>query len=65
MEPSFLRGQSSSVWGVEPRTELAEAAGLEVDNGVTTDGYLATSVARIHAAGDVANVFYPAYGTRI
>jgi 3-phenylpropionate/trans-cinnamate dioxygenase ferredoxin reductase subunit len=51
--------------GVEPQTELAAAAGLEVDNGVITNEYLATSVARIYAAGDVANVLYPAYGTRI
>ncbi len=51
--------------GVEPRTDLAEAAGLELDNGVVTDEYLATSTAGIFAAGDVANVFYPFYGARI
>jgi 3-phenylpropionate/trans-cinnamate dioxygenase ferredoxin reductase subunit len=51
--------------GVLPRTDLAEAAGLEVDNGVVTDEFLATSVPGIYAAGDVANVLYPAYGTRI
>ncbi len=51
--------------GVQPRTELAQAAGLQLDNGVVTDEHLATSVAGIYAAGDVANVFYPAYGTGI
>ena len=51
--------------GVQPRTDLAQAAGLRLDNGVITDEYLATSVAGIHAAGDVANVWYRAYGTHI
>ena len=50
--------------GVLPRTELAEAAGLEVDNGVVTDEYLETTVPGIFAAGDVANAFHPHYGTR-
>jgi 3-phenylpropionate/trans-cinnamate dioxygenase ferredoxin reductase component len=51
--------------GVTPRTELAEAAGLEIDNGVLVDEYLATSVPGIWAAGDIANAFYPAFGRRI
>lgn len=51
--------------GVDPQTDLAEAAGLKVDNGVVTDEHLATSVPGIYAAGDVANVFYAAYRTRI
>ena len=51
--------------GVTPRTELAEAAGLEIDNGVLVDEYLATSVPGIWAAGDVANAFHPAFGRRI
>ena len=50
--------------GVLPRTELAEAAGLEVDNGVVTDEYLETTVPGIYAAGDVANAFHPHYGQR-
>jgi 3-phenylpropionate/trans-cinnamate dioxygenase ferredoxin reductase subunit len=51
--------------GVLPRTELAEAAGLEVDNGVVTDEYLETTVPGIYAAGDVANSYHPHYGQRI
>lgn len=43
--------------GVRPRTELAEAAGLEVDDGVVVDSRLRTSDPRIWAAGDIAR--YP------
>jgi 3-phenylpropionate/trans-cinnamate dioxygenase ferredoxin reductase component len=51
--------------GVMPRTALAEAAGLEIDNGVTVDEFLATSAPGIYAAGDIANAFHPRYGARI
>jgi 3-phenylpropionate/trans-cinnamate dioxygenase ferredoxin reductase subunit len=51
--------------GVIPRTELAEAAGLEVDNGVVTDEHLTTSASAVFAAGDVASAFHPTYGTRV
>lgn len=40
--------------GVLPRTGLAEAAGLEVDNGIVVDEHLRTSVEDVYAAGDVA-----------
>jgi 3-phenylpropionate/trans-cinnamate dioxygenase ferredoxin reductase component len=43
--------------GVTPRTELAEAAGLQVDDGVIVDEYLTTSDPDILAAGDIAS--YP------
>ncbi|WP_110650495.1 NAD(P)/FAD-dependent oxidoreductase [Salinicola peritrichatus] len=43
--------------GLQPRTALAEAAGLAVSPaGILTDRYLATSEANIHALGDVACV---------
>lgn len=51
--------------GVSPRTELAEAAGLKLDNGVVTDEYLATSVPGIYAAGDVAAAWHPVLQRRI
>ena len=51
--------------GVQPRTALAERAGLEVDNGVLTDATLATSDPRVWAAGDVANHLHPVLGRRI
>ena len=51
--------------GVAPRTELAQSAGLKLDNGIVTDEYLSSSIPGIFAAGDVANAFYPAYGQNI
>jgi len=43
--------------GVEPRTKLAEDAGLEVENGIVVDESLRTSAKDVYAAGDVAS--YP------
>jgi 3-phenylpropionate/trans-cinnamate dioxygenase ferredoxin reductase component len=51
--------------GVIPRTELAAQAGLATDNGVLVSASLASSNARIFAAGDVANAEHPFYGERI
>ncbi|MEU8416733.1 FAD-dependent oxidoreductase [Amycolatopsis japonica] len=41
--------------GVEPRTQLAEGAGLAVANGVVVDEHLRTSDPKISAVGDCAN----------
>ncbi len=41
--------------GIRPLTELAEAAGLAVDDGVVVDASLCTSDPNIWAAGDVAS----------
>jgi 3-phenylpropionate/trans-cinnamate dioxygenase ferredoxin reductase subunit len=51
--------------GVIPRTELAAAAGLEVDNGIVTDHALRTSAPDVYAAGDVASSFRPLYGRHV
>ena len=46
--------------GVLPNVELAQEAGLEVENGIRVDRSLCTSREDIYAAGDVANFFNPA-----
>ncbi len=51
--------------GVAPRTDLAEAAGVSVENGVVTDEYLAASAPGVFAAGDVANALHPLYDRHI
>ena len=44
--------------GVSPRTELAAAAGMDVQDGILVDAYLQTSVPGHFAAGDVARYRY-------
>jgi 3-phenylpropionate/trans-cinnamate dioxygenase ferredoxin reductase subunit len=51
--------------GVVPRTELAEAGGLDVDDGVVVDASLRTSAPDVWAAGDIAAWPHPRYGRRI
>ena len=51
--------------GVTPNVELAEQAGLTVDNGVVVDDRLRSSDADIWAAGDIANFFNPALDRRL
>ncbi len=51
--------------GVTPRVELAEAAGLEIDDGIAVDQSLQTSAQGVFAAGDVANAWHPFYDRRI
>jgi NAD(P)H-nitrite reductase large subunit len=48
--------------GIQPRIELGQAAGLEVDRGIIADQWLRTSDPSIFAAGDVAQVFDPPSG---
>jgi 3-phenylpropionate/trans-cinnamate dioxygenase ferredoxin reductase subunit len=51
--------------GVLPATDLAEAAGLEVDNGIVVDEFARTSDPDIVAAGDCTNHYNPIYRRRL
>lgn len=51
--------------GVRPNTELAEAAGLETDNGIIVDNQLLTSDPNISALGDCAAFPVPGGDGRI
>ncbi|WP_327175676.1 FAD-dependent oxidoreductase [Streptomyces sp. NBC_01335] len=56
--------------GAAPRTGIAEAAGLELADrahggGIAVDASLRTSDPHIYAAGDVASVEHPLFGTRL
>ena len=50
--------------GTLPNSELAQAAGLLVDNGIVVDATLRTSAPDIYAAGDVARYPDPLLGMR-
>ncbi len=51
--------------GILPNTELAQAAGLKVENGIVVDEFLRTSDPEVYAAGDVAAFYTSALGRRI
>jgi 3-phenylpropionate/trans-cinnamate dioxygenase ferredoxin reductase component len=51
--------------GVTPRVGLAEAAGIDVQNGVLVNEHLQSSFPAVFAAGDVANAHHPLFGQRI
>jgi NADPH-dependent 2,4-dienoyl-CoA reductase/sulfur reductase-like enzyme len=51
--------------GARPRTELAEAAGLSVDNGVLVNPSFRSSDRSIYAVGDIANHDHPVLGHRV
>jgi 3-phenylpropionate/trans-cinnamate dioxygenase ferredoxin reductase component len=51
--------------GITPNTELAQAAGLAVDNGIRVDARLQSSHPDIYAAGDVAHAFHPLWDRHI
>ena len=50
--------------GIEANTQLAEAAGIEIDDGIVVDRSLRTSQPDIFAAGDVAAFYDPVLRTR-
>ena len=51
--------------GIRPNVELAESAGLAVDNGVLVDAALRTSDPHVYACGDVMNAENPLLGKRV
>jgi 3-phenylpropionate/trans-cinnamate dioxygenase ferredoxin reductase subunit len=51
--------------GIVPNTELAAAAGLEVDNGIVVDAYCRTADDNIYAVGDCTSHPSSIYGRRI
>src|SRR6185437_12178038 len=51
--------------GITPNVQLAEAAGLKVDNGIVVNEHLQTSDPDIYAAGDVASFPAPVLGHRL
>ena len=52
-------------FGVTPAVELAERAGLELDNGIVADERLETSAQGVFVAGDVATAWHPRYGVTL
>jgi NADPH-dependent 2,4-dienoyl-CoA reductase/sulfur reductase-like enzyme len=51
--------------GIRPNVELAQKAGLYMENGIMVNEHLQTSDPDIYAAGDVANFFHSALGKRV
>jgi 3-phenylpropionate/trans-cinnamate dioxygenase ferredoxin reductase subunit len=51
--------------GIRPNVQLAEAAGIAVDNGIIVDESLRTSHPHIYAAGDVAAFHNPTLNMRL
>jgi NADPH-dependent 2,4-dienoyl-CoA reductase/sulfur reductase-like enzyme len=51
--------------GITPNVQLAQQAGLEVDDGIVVDDHLRSSDPDIYAAGDVASFPAPALGRRL
>jgi 3-phenylpropionate/trans-cinnamate dioxygenase ferredoxin reductase subunit len=51
--------------GAIPNTQIAEAAGLAVDNGLLVDEHLAASLPDVFGAGDIANAYSPVIKRRM
>jgi 3-phenylpropionate/trans-cinnamate dioxygenase ferredoxin reductase subunit len=51
--------------GILPNIELAQTAGLKIDNGIWVDEFLRTSHPDVYSAGDVAAFYNPALDLRI
>ncbi|MGH7229854.1 MAG: NAD(P)/FAD-dependent oxidoreductase [Nitrospiraceae bacterium] len=50
--------------GIVPNVEMAQQAGLAINNGIVANEYLQTSHPDIYAAGDVVNYVDPLFGKR-
>ena len=50
--------------GAAPATELGEAAGLAMDNGIACDDHMRTSDPDIYASGDCCSFPHPVFGGR-
>lgn len=48
--------------GVVPNTEVAERAGLRVEDGIVVDEHLRTESPHVYAVGDVARAWHPLLG---
>jgi 3-phenylpropionate/trans-cinnamate dioxygenase ferredoxin reductase subunit len=51
--------------GAIPNTQIAEKAGLAVDNGLLVDEHLAASLPDVFGAGDIANAYSPVLKRRM
>lgn len=51
--------------GIVPNDELADQAGLDVDNGIVVDEHCRTSDPRVYAVGDCTTHPNPIYGRRL
>jgi len=51
--------------GILPNSDLAEEAGIDIDNGILVNEYLQTNQEDIYAAGDVANIYIPVLDARM
>ncbi len=51
--------------GIEPNVELAETAGLDVEDGIVVDSTFRTSAPHVYAAGDVASFYSPILDTQL
>jgi 3-phenylpropionate/trans-cinnamate dioxygenase ferredoxin reductase subunit len=51
--------------GIKPNVELAQAAGLPVDNGIIVNEQLQVDGTRIYAAGDVARFYSPVFAKHL
>lgn len=64
-QKEFTTGVVVAGVGIQPNVELAEQAGLRVENGIVVDQHCRSSHPSIFAAGDVANFHNPALDTRM